>query len=188
MQLVYGMLSKLLDEATDVAGKRGIRSVARRVSTLALVYDHLLGNEMTRTTDFGSYVRSLCENIAEIQATDITLKCDCDRLVLDLDNVTVLGIVVAELVTNSYDHAFPDGKGSINVSVRSPLVDGGMATLKISDNGTGFIVEAGSKRHGLGLVQRLIQQARGTSTVDLDHGTAWNIEFPVVRHVVAGTA
>ena len=67
MQLVYGMLSKLLEDASDVAGKRGIWSVARRVSTLALVYDHLLGNEMGRTTDFGSYVQSLCLNLAEIQ-------------------------------------------------------------------------------------------------------------------------
>jgi two-component sensor histidine kinase len=179
MQLVYGMLSKLLDDATDVAGKRGIRSVARRVSTLALVYDHLVGNGMTRTTDFGTYVQSLCESIAEIQATDVTLNCDCDPLVLDLDEVTALGIVVAELVTNSYDHAFPNGQGSISVSVRRPPDDGDMATLNISDNGTGFIAEAGSKRHGLGLVQRLVQQVRGTSTIDLDHGTVWNIKFPV---------
>jgi two-component sensor histidine kinase len=179
MQLVYGMLSKLLEDASDVAGKRGIRSVARRVSTLALVYDHLLGNEMTRTTDFGSYVRSLCLNLAEIQASNITLKCECDRLVLDLDDVTALGIVVAELVTNSFDHAFPDGKGSIEVSVQGPTDKGDMATLKIVDNGIGFVAKVGSKRLGLGLVQRLIQQVRGTSTVDRDHGTAWNIKFPV---------
>jgi hypothetical protein len=38
-----------------------------RVSTLTQVYDHLLGTEMTRTTDFGSYVQSLCLNLAEVQ-------------------------------------------------------------------------------------------------------------------------
>ena len=38
------------------------------MSTLAQVYDHLLGTEMSRTTDFGSYVKSLCLNLAEIQA------------------------------------------------------------------------------------------------------------------------
>src|SRR6185312_9857056 len=53
MQLVYGMLSKQMAETEDEAGQRGIRAIARRVSTLAQVYDHLLGNDMARTTDFG---------------------------------------------------------------------------------------------------------------------------------------
>src|SRR5450432_1681423 len=52
LQLVYGMLSRQLDDTADKAGQRGIRAIARRVSTLAQVYDHLLGAEMTRTTDF----------------------------------------------------------------------------------------------------------------------------------------
>src|SRR5579859_1839492 len=113
LQLVYGMLSRLVDEASDEAGQRGIKAVARRVSTLAQVYDHLLGTEMSRTTDFGGYVKSLCLNIEEIQAVPdgVTLTCDSDSLILDLDVVTALGIVVAELVTNSYDHAFLGGKG-----------------------------------------------------------------------------
>ena len=69
LQLVYGMLSKQLDDTADKAGQRGIKAIARRVSTLAQVYDHLLGSEMTRTTDFASYVKSLCVNLAEIQAS-----------------------------------------------------------------------------------------------------------------------
>src|ERR1700721_801349 len=91
--------------------RRGcIEAMARRVSTLAQVYDHLCGNEMTRTTDFGSYVRSLCANLAEIQGapSGVTMSCDSEPLILDLDVVTALGIVVAEVVTNSYDHAFPN--------------------------------------------------------------------------------
>ncbi|THD56851.1 MAG: hypothetical protein E8A46_02495 [Bradyrhizobium sp.] len=67
LQLVYGMLSKQLDDTADKAGQRGIKAIARRVSTLAQVYDHLLGAEMTRTSDFGSYVKSLCLHLAEIQ-------------------------------------------------------------------------------------------------------------------------
>jgi two-component sensor histidine kinase len=79
LQLVYGMLSKLVDETPGKVGQRAIKAVARRVSTLAQVYDHLLGTEMARTTDFGSYVKSLCLNLQEIQAGGstgpITLTC-----------------------------------------------------------------------------------------------------------------
>jgi two-component sensor histidine kinase len=142
---------------------------------------------MTRTTDFGSYVRSLCANLAEIQAAadgSVTLICDSDAIILDLDVVTALGIVVAEVVTNSYDHAFADGKrGSINVSVH--CADGDTATMTISDDGTGFLAKAESKRHGLGLVRRLVEQVRGSASVDSDHGTVWTIKIPVERVVLA---
>jgi len=97
------------------------------------------------------------------------------RLLGDL----VLGIVVAELVTNSYDHAFLGGKGATIVSVRRAAGNDDMATMTISDNGKGFKAKAESKRHGLGLVRRLIEQVRGTAMVDSYHGTVWTIRFPV---------
>jgi two-component sensor histidine kinase len=183
LQLVYGMLSRQLSDTQDAAGQRGIKAISRRVSTLAQVYDHLLGSEMTRTTDFGSYVESLCSNLAEIQAApggSVTLTCDSDAIVLDLDVVTALGIVVAEVVTNSYDHAFPDGKGgAISLTVRRTGAD--MATMTIGDDGTGFLANDESKRHGLGLVRRLVEQVRGRATVNSDRGTVWSIEIPIDR-------
>jgi two-component sensor histidine kinase len=91
-------------------------------NALAQVYDHLLGTGlMSRTTDFENYVKSLGQNLAELQGAPegkVILTCDRDSLILDLDVVTALGIVLTELVTNSYDHAFPGRKGSIRVSAR----------------------------------------------------------------------
>ena len=180
LQLIYGMLTRQLDDTSDEPGQRGIKAIARRVSTLAQVYDHLLGAEMTRTTDFGAYVKSLCENIGDVQSSlaKVTLACDSDVIVLDLGVVTALGIVVAELVTNSFDHAFPDGAGTIDVNVRHDPANGAMAQLIIRDNGQGFEMKTGNKRHGLGLVRRLVEQVRGTANVESSAGTTWTIDFP----------
>jgi two-component sensor histidine kinase len=182
MQLVYGMLSKQLADTSDPIGQRGIKAIARRVTTLAQVYDHLLGNEITRTTDFGSYAGSLCHSLAEIQGVsndDVTLTCESDMVILDLDTVTALGIVLAELVTNSYDHAFLDGTGSISVAVRGPVGNDAMATMTVLDSGPGFDVKPDSKRHGLGLVRRLVEQVGGTISLDSRHCSFWTIRFPV---------
>lgn len=181
LQLIYGMLARQLDDTSDAAGQRGIKAISRRVLTLAQVYDHLLGVEMSRTTDFGTYVKSLCSNIGDIQTptAKVTLTCDSDVVILDLDVVTALGIVVAELVSNSYDHAFPDGKGTIDVSVRRDPGNGAMASLTIKDNGQGFEETSGNKRHGLGLVRRLAEQVRGTANVASGAGTTWTIDFPM---------
>lgn len=182
LQLVYGMLTRQLGDTADEAGRRGLKAIARRVSTLAQVYNHLLGTEMTRTTNFGNYVKSLCDDLSELHAasvSSVTLTCDSDPLILDLDVVTALGIVVAELVTNSFEHAFPTNKGSTSVSVHGAAKNHSMATMIIRDDGKGFNAENGSKRRGLGLVKRLVEQIRGTVMLDTDHGTVWTIEFPV---------
>lgn len=181
LQLVYGMLSKQIDDTVDEAGQRGIRAISRRVSTLAQVYDQLLGTEMGRTMDFGEYVKSLCTNLADVQVApdnEVTLECQSESILLDLDVVTSLGIVVAELTTNSFDHAFPEGKGKIEVILKR--AGGGRgAILTIEDDGEGFTPVAGSKRHGLGLVRRLVEQVEGTVTLVSQGRTLWTIEFPV---------
>jgi two-component sensor histidine kinase len=182
LQLIYGMLSRQLNDTPDEDGQRGIKAIARRVSALAQVYDHLLGAEMMRTTNFGGYLEALCQNLAEIQAVpggDISLTCDSEGLVLDLDVVTALEIVVTEVVTNSYDHAFPGGKGAISVTLRRPAGGVEMATMTISDNGGGFEAKPYSKRHGVGLVRRLVEQVHGTAAVNSYLGTTWTIGIPI---------
>jgi two-component sensor histidine kinase len=182
LQLVHGMLTRKLDEAADPDGQKSLRAIARRVSTLAQVYDQLLGAEMTRTLNFGNYVKALCDNLSEVQALPdgkVTLTCDSELVYLDLDAATALGIVVAELVTNSYDHAFPGGKGSIRVAIRASVDDERMAIMTIADDGRGFVAESNSKRHGLGLVRRLVEQVRGVVKLDSDDGAVWTIDFPI---------
>jgi two-component sensor histidine kinase len=182
LQLIYDMLSKQMRDSSDEASQRGLKAIARRVTALAQVYNHLLGSEMSRTTDFGNYVKSLCATLTEIQTAPdsaITLTCDSEPLLLDLDVVTALGLVVAELVTNIYDHAFPNGIGVARVSVHCPTDNGDMATMTVSDDGVGFVAGVENKRYGVGLVRRLVEQIRGTATMISDRGTTWTINFPV---------
>jgi two-component sensor histidine kinase len=181
LQLVYGMLSKQLDDTIDEAGQRGLKAIARRVFTLAQVYDQLLGTEMSRKMEFSTYLKSLCVNLLDVQGpldNAIRLECQCDSAQLDLDVVTSLGIIVTELVTNSFDHAFPAGEGLISVSLRNEA-NADFAVMTIRDNGPGFTPVAESKRHGLGLVRRLSEQIGGTAVVERAKGTAWSITFPI---------
>jgi two-component sensor histidine kinase/CheY-like chemotaxis protein len=181
LQLVYGMLTKQLQTATGATEKEGISAIARRVMTLAKVYDHLLGTGLRRTIDFGDYLSSLCASFAALeqeQHRNIGLSCHGEPIILDLDTVTALGLAVAELISNSYVHAFPDGTGRIGVSLHTGGADG-HATITFVDDGVGFRQTGDSKRHGLGLVKRLMQQVGGTAELRSDHGTEWSLRFPV---------
>ncbi len=177
LQLVSGMLVKQVELAGN-DDKEGIRGVARRVMTLANVYDHLLGHGLKQTLDFGAYLESLCESLGDFQeegAFDIALVCEAEPLELELDMVTTLGIIVTEVTSNAYLHAFPASSGTIMVRL---VQNDGHATLTISDDGIGFTEKTGSKRHGIGLIKRLMEQAKGKAVLTSTRGTTWTLTFP----------
>jgi len=182
LQLVYGMLSRQLQTATEPSARKGISAIARCVITLGRVYDHLLGTGLSEKIDFGAYLSSLCTSFAEIedpQQPNVVLTCQAANVMLDLDAATALGLIVAELISNSYLHAFPHGKGTIGVSllIGEPRHE---ATLTFADDGVGFQETGDDKRQGLGLVRRLIKQINGS--VDLrsgKDGSRWTLRFPL---------
>jgi two-component sensor histidine kinase len=188
LQLVSGMLRQQID-LKDGAPKLGLRSIAQRVMSLAKVYDHLLGNGLSRTIDFGLYVRSLCESLSAFQNErefKVTLTCEgeAEPLLLDLDSVTALGLVIAEIVSNAYNHGFPERAGTIRVVLAQSATG---ALLTIGDDGIGFVESPISKRHGLGLVRRLMEQIGGAVGVTSDQGTKWTLTFPMAPERVVAT-
>jgi len=178
LQLVYGMLLRQVT-IVDQSGKEGIRAIARRVLSLAMIYDHLLGHGLMHTIDFGAYLSALCTSLQDFQekgAFDVALACATEPMELELDLVTSLGTIVAEVTSNAYLHAFPNGPGTIHVTLSHQEERG---ILTIADDGTGFVIDKLSKRHGLGLITRLMEQAKGEAHLKSDHGTVWTLTFPL---------
>jgi two-component sensor histidine kinase len=115
--------------------------------------------------------------LQQARVDGIALVCVADSILANLDTVTAIGMIVVELVFNSYEHAVPEAGGTIHVSLTSG--DAGEAILIVSDAGLGFVEQPGSKRHGVGLVRRLMEQVRGVTTRGDGPGTQWNVRFAV---------
>ena len=197
LHLVFGLLMSEVGAKHDPHSIFAFRSIALRVMGLAGVFDHLLGTGMGKTISFGDYVVTLCDNLPDLYVNEhVKLRCSAHSVELDLEMATSLGVVVTELVSNAYLHAFPErtgaertgaegtgaegigaeGIGEIRVVLRA-TPEG--ASLSVGDNGVGFVDEVESKRHGVGLVRRLVTQVGGTLNLRLGGGTTWTIDFPV---------
>lgn len=101
-------------------------------------------------------------------------------MLVSLASATSLGLTLTELTSNSYEHAFPGRGGMISVSVkRGDPADHGVAT--VADDGLGYVPKPETRRHGVGLVRRLMQQVGGTLDVAQDTGTTWTLRFPAVE-------
>ncbi len=181
LQIVTSMLRSYARTATDVPARQGVDLIMRHVTTLAQVYDSLLGVGLSETIDLGLYLQGLCGSLPQLQADrdrNVQIVCRLDSILLRLDAVTALGMVVAELVTNSFGHAFPDRSGQIVVAL-TRSADRQTAILTIQDDGVGFEIKNESARHGLGLVRRLTRQIKGTVDVHRADGTLWTLTFPL---------
>jgi two-component sensor histidine kinase len=181
LQMVGLMLANYAQTAADDTTRKGIGAIVSRVMALATVYDSLLGVGLSHTIDLGSYLSELCASLPELQnkqALPVKLVFHKDTILLGLDSVTALGMAVAELVTNSYGHAFPGRAGTIVVTLaRTPHSN--LASLTIRDNGIGFEPATQSKRHGIGLVSRLMAQVGGSFKIEGKDGTLATLIFPV---------
>jgi two-component sensor histidine kinase len=182
LQLVAGMLAEQLNHTPDANSQSGLRGIQSRVTALAKVYDHLLGIGLSRTIDFAEYARQLSHGLPDLQpdeAQPILLSCDVAPMMLDLNVVTALGLAVSELVANSYRHAFPLRRGRITIA-GGPAEKAGWGELKIGDDGIGYKNTSRiSKRRGVGLVFRLMEQISGSAELQAGSGTAWTLTFPL---------
>jgi two-component sensor histidine kinase len=181
LQVVLQLLLKQSRQATDDSVKRRFDAVAQRVMTLAQVHDHLLTTGISRTTDFGGYLKSLCAALEAFHAEttgDVKLACNVEPVTLDLERTTTLGLIVSELVANAYEHAFSGKVGRVDV-ILEKLPDNQKVMLVVSDTGSALKPDTQGIHVGLGLIRRLAQKIGGSVETRSDRGTRVAITFPV---------
>ena len=181
LQLIVSMLRSQLNITTDPGAIEGFGKIERRVMMLVEIYEQLLGTDLGPTINFGGYLSSICSKFSSLNSAahpNVKLTCQTVPVTLGLDEVTALGLVITELVTNSYSHAFPDSTGTISVSL-SVDQSGGNGAITLVDDGAGFVDAGENKRHGVGLVKRLMEQIGGSATLRSDRGSDWTLTFPI---------
>ena len=102
----------------------------------------------------------------------------------DLDTAVPCGLILNELITNSFKHAFPggktrNGKGKCEITVIVKQ-KAGECTMTVADNGIGLPLETdweNPETMGLRLVRMLSQQINAAIDVDRAHGTAFRLHL-----------
>ncbi len=179
LQIIDGLLVMQARQLTDPEAATALLNLRGRIHALGLVHHQLMHSKNLVTFDIAPFLAELSANLLEGGADgDIKLSVSAIPLEVGLDFAIPLGLLVAELVTNSLKHAFVDGKGAIQVSLER-AADGEVA-LVVSDNGRGRpAVDAamGGRKRGLGtsIVKGLVNQLQGTIIMGNDRGARTEI-------------
>lgn len=154
-----------------------------RIQSMAFVHQQLYqANDFSKIA-FQNYVVRLVEHLIDIynSGSQITFTQHLDALDLDIQLAVPCGLIVNELVTNVFKHAFPDNrKGSLSIILKRQSE--GQCQLVVGDDGVGMpnIQNIDNvDTLGLKLVQVLSQQIAANLEFIHDHGTQVCVTFPI---------
>lgn len=89
--------------------------------------------------EFGGFLREVCADVLASMGAHGKVSCavSADAVSLSPDQTVPIALIVAELVANALEHAFPAGGRGV-VSVALQKVGDGRVNLMVADNGSGL--------------------------------------------------
>ncbi|MEN6419933.1 MAG: sensor histidine kinase [Clostridiaceae bacterium] len=157
LQTLASICNVRIRQSSETETKRNLQEVSQMMLTIASLYEMLsmrgaLGSNGTLSlrallTEVIKHVKKLMLN------TDtIDLKLQCDEINPRPERAKAVAMVVLELITNAINHAFPNGTGSVDISVHN---DSTHCSVVVEDDGVGF-VEPSANSKGLSIASSLV--------------------------------
>ncbi|MBN1783207.1 hypothetical protein JW948_18875 [bacterium] len=168
-----------IHEKEDI--KSSFEDIRNRIMAMSLVHEQLYNSETLSHIDMPQYIDRLMQKL--VSAFDsqhrIQVEMNIDPVVLNIETAIPCGIIINEIITNAYKHAFGDYvQGEIKLQLRK---NEDMYLLNICDNGPGLPQDIDMNKTdslGLSLISLLTKQLGGHVVVENRGGCCITLEFP----------
>ena len=182
LQIISSMLSLQGTGAPDAPTEGLLEEARNRIHTMALVHEQLYRTHDFASVNLAEHIQSLATMVAQSQAQRLghVLCCELEPVSVSLDQAIPLGLVLNELLSNAWKHAFR-GRSGGSVTVRCQA-EGEAVRVQVADDGVGLPTEQtleGARSLGFRLVRTLVQQLRATLSIDRASGTCITIVVPM---------
>lgn len=181
LQIVSSLLYFQEKRARTRAGAETFADSRHRLRSMMLVHEKLYRSGNLSNVGFDDYVRSLVADLHQSlvpRPRQIELGYDLEPVPLSLEQAVPLGMIVSELVTNAFKHAFPKGcRGAVRLTMRAR---GRTVEVVAADDGIGLpegFDHTSGETFGWQLVRNLVAQIGGRIDVERQAGTRVRIVF-----------
>jgi PAS domain S-box-containing protein len=183
LQLVSGLLDMTRMRSTDEATTGILTDMMLKIQTMAQIHTRLYESKQFGRINITEQCRDQVTALANIyshKGHEINCELNSPEVFLPVDLALPCALVVNELLSNAYKHAFVGRKkGTIKISV---VQEDGKIHIAVLDNGVGIPENFDiyhSNSLGLKLIRTLVQhQLKGTLMINSQHGTEIIVEFP----------
>jgi two-component sensor histidine kinase len=185
LQLISGLLDMTRMRTGDEYTNSILTDMMLKIQTMAQIHTRLYESKqfgkISLTGQIEDQIAGL-SNIYSLKGHEIRCEIHSEEVFLAVDQAIPCALVVNEILSNAYKHAFAGRKkGIIDISV---VQEKDRIRITIHDNGTGLPENLDISRTnslGLKLIRTLVQhQLKGSLSFKNRKGTEVNVEFPVI--------
>lgn len=179
LAVIIGLLNMQKEIATEEESKQFMTEIKGRLLSISMVHDKLLGGGSFSEISLSDYINDLTKEILSGYSTykDVKLDIEVQDINMDLSKAVPLGLIINEVLTNSFKHAFNDTIIPPLISLKIAKTAKGIE-VSIFDNGAGFKMPINKHSLGLGLIKALSEQLDAELTITGSNGTKVQLIVP----------
>jgi two-component sensor histidine kinase len=179
LAIISSLVNLQSAKAKDKYHRELFQESKNRLDSIAKVHNLLYQSQSYTSVNLQRYFNEILDNLAESFSTvnkKIKIRKDIDDVMLDVSSSITLALILNELVTNSFKHAFKKmDEGTISVSLKEKK---GKIHLKVKDNGSGYQSKSKEKSSlGLDILGGLVEQIDATLSCDNKDGAISEVSF-----------
>lgn len=181
LAVITGLLDLQSYSTENETARCILKDSLMRIHSIALVHEKFYQSEDFEQVEISQYFRELAAKVHENMKqgnTDVQVNLDMDMAKLPITKAIPAGLLLNELLVNSYKHAFKNKKeGEICVQLQN---NDDRLKLTVRDNGQGLPEELSGdieQSLGMNLVETLAGQLGATFHFYNDDGAVFEFEF-----------
>jgi two-component sensor histidine kinase len=154
---------------------------------MATVHELLYRSSEYSQINFKEYLDALIHSMIQTLVADsqqIHVSLDIVELITAIDTAIPLGLLINEILTNSFKHAF-QGKKNGEVYVRILPITSETLEISVGDDGIGMpeaLASSSPESLGFSLIQSLTEQLEGEITFQTGNkGTHYRLLIPLIK-------
>ncbi len=183
MAVISAMLSIQARFSDNEYVKSTFREIRNKIKAMSLVHQKLYQAKDLSNINLKDYIKDLTSLIMQSYGSlskKIKVKLDLQDVKASIDSAVPLGLIVNELISNIFKHAFPNNQEG-EIFIRLSKKDNEKINLELCDNGVGFPKNFNPCKNGsMGLtsVFSIVEnQLKGEISVISEHGLKWHIKI-----------
>jgi two-component sensor histidine kinase/PAS domain-containing protein len=188
LTLIVALLEINSTHEKDDLVRKYFNEIRNRISALALVYDKLYRSEIFNRINLSEYIQALIRSLQQtfLSGRRDVILIDVDEVYVDNKVVVPLALLINELVSNVFVHAFQNSDAPrLQVSLKRETES--IMRLIVHDNGPGlpegFEIAKG-KTFGFKLISLFARQLKGKLMNENHGGLRVEVEFQNMIHEV----
>ncbi|RLC46730.1 MAG: histidine kinase, partial [Candidatus Cloacimonadota bacterium] len=183
MAVVSAMLSMESRRTKNEYVKTTFREIRNKIKAMSLVHQKLYKAKDLSNINLKDYIEDLANLILQSYSAlseRIKLKFELKDVRILIDSAVPLGLIINELISNIFKHAFPNNQEGL-IFVRLFEDKDETINLEIKDNGVGFPKHFDPRKNGsmgLASVFSIVEnQLKGEISAKSENGLKWHIRI-----------